>query len=154
MMAIPPEMNSKGLVLSLKKRKELWSAVHFPYKKWDMSSRSRATTAMDKKSVMHVKIKLLFCQFKPFVVHSLLSTLYLLIKFPTVWRLSNHLCFKSCPTLRNFSLTERRSILFSGIYLSGRKSPIGPVAGHAKNPILPFGLGLNFLLFFRQRFLK
>ena len=57
--------------------------------------------------------------------------------------------------LEILSLTERRSILFSGIYLSGRKPPIGPVAGHAKNPILPFGLGLNFLLsFFRQRFLK
>ena len=57
--------------------------------------------------------------------------------------------------LEILSLTERRSILFSGIYLSGCKTPIGPVAGHAKNPILPFGLGLNFLLsFFRQRFLK
>ena len=57
--------------------------------------------------------------------------------------------------LNELSLTETRSILFSGIYLNGRTPPIGPVAGHAKNPILPFGLGLNFLLrFFRQRFLK
>ena len=56
--------------------------------------------------------------------------------------------------LEILSLTERRSILFSGTYLSGRKTPIGPVAGHYKNPILPFSLGLNFLLFFRQRFLK
>ena len=55
--------------------------------------------------------------------------------------------------LEIFSLTERPSILLSGTYLSGRKTPTGPVAGH-KNPILPFGLGLNFLLFFRQRFLK
>ena len=32
MMAIPLEKNSKGLVLSLKKKKrKLWSAVHFPY---------------------------------------------------------------------------------------------------------------------------
>ena len=56
--------------------------------------------------------------------------------------------------LEILSLTERRSILFSGTYLSGRKTAIGAVAGHAKNPILPFGLGLNLLLFFRQRFLK
>ena len=56
--------------------------------------------------------------------------------------------------LEILSLTERRSILFSGTYLSGRKTAVGPVAGHAKNPILPFGLGLNLLLFFRQRFLK
>ena len=56
--------------------------------------------------------------------------------------------------LEILSLTERRSILFSGTYLSGRKTPIGPEAGHAKNHILPFGLGLNLLLFFRQRFLK
>ena len=33
MMAIPLEVNSKGLVLSLKKNKiKLWSAVLFPYK--------------------------------------------------------------------------------------------------------------------------
>ena len=33
MMAIPMEKNSKGLVLSLKKKKrKLWSAVHFPMK--------------------------------------------------------------------------------------------------------------------------
>ena len=76
-----------------------------------------------------------------------------LLKLPTVWRPSNHLCFKSCPTELLSRLTERRSILFSGP-LSGRKTPIGPLAGHYKNPILPFSLGLNFLLFFRQRFLK
>ena len=46
--------------------------------------------------------------------------------------------------LEILSLTERRSILFSGIYLSGRKTSIGPVAGHAKNPILPFGLAETF----------
>ena len=45
-------------------------------------------------------------------------------------------------------------MLFSGTYLSGCKTPIEPVAGHYKNPILPFSLGLNLLLFFRQRFLK
>ena len=57
-------------------------------------------------------------------------------------------------SLEILSLTESRSILFSGTYLSGRKTPIGPVVGHYKNTTLPFGLGLNFLLFFRQRFLK
>ena len=36
----------------------------------------------------------------------------------------------------------------------GDKVAIGPVAGHYKNPISPFGLGLNFLLFFWNRFLK
>ena len=77
-----------------------------------------------------------------------------LLKLPTVSRPSKHLRFKSCPTFRN-TLTYRKTfILFSGTYLSGRKTPVGPVAGHCKNPILPFGLGLNFLLFFRQRFLK
>ena len=46
MMAIPLEMNSKGLVLSFKKNKiKLWSAVFLTYKTWDSSSRSRATTA-------------------------------------------------------------------------------------------------------------
>ena len=46
------------------------------------------------------------------------------------------------------SLTKRRSILFSGTYLSGRKTPTGPVAGHYKNPILPFGLDLKAVCFF------
>ena len=46
------------------------------------------------------------------------------------------------------SLTERRSILFSGTYLSGRKTPMGPEAGHYKNPILPFGLCLEAFCFY------
>ena len=45
------------------------------------------------------------------------------------------------------SLTKRRSILFSGTNLSGRKTHTGPVAGHYKNPILPFGLGLKAFYF-------
>ena len=60
-----------------------------------------------------------------------------------------HLCF-----LLNCNGYYNMARIFSGIYLSGRKTPIGPVASHAKNPIIPFGLGLNFLLFFRQLFLK
>ena len=39
-------------------------------------------------------------------------------------------------------------------FIPPRSTPIGPVAGHYKNPILPFGLVLNFLLFFRQHLLK
>ena len=53
--------------------------------------------------------------------------------------------------LEILSLPESRSILFSATYLSGSQTPIGPVAGHYKNPVLAFGLGLKFLLFFRQR---
>ena len=34
-----------------------------------------------------------------------------------------------------------------GPYWSGRKTPTGPVAGHYKNPILPFGLGLKAFFF-------
>ena len=49
--------------------------------------------------------------------------------------------------LEILSLTERRSILSSGTYLSARKTPIGPVAGHYQNPILPFGLGLKAFCF-------
>ena len=30
--------------------------------------------------------------------------------------------------------------------MSGRKTPIGPVAGHYKNAILPFGVGLTAFL--------
>ena len=45
------------------------------------------------------------------------------------------------------SLTKRRSILFSGTNLSGRKTHTGPVAGHYKDPILPFGLGLKAFYF-------
>ena len=53
------------------------------------------------------------------------------------------------------SLTARRSILFLGTYLSGRKTPMGPVAGHYKKSHITFrSLLRGFLLFFRQRFLK
>ena len=106
-----------------------------------------------QKSVVHVQIKLLFCYFKPIVVHGLFCRHRICL---------SSLLFQGPPTisvltvvqrLETLSLTERRSILFSGP-LNGRETPIGPVAGHYKNPILPFGLVLNFLLFFRQRFLK
>ena len=36
--------------LKNRKKRKLWSAVLFPYKTWDISSRSRATTATDKKA--------------------------------------------------------------------------------------------------------
>ena len=45
--------------------------------------------------------------------------------------------------LHILSPTERRSILFSVTYLSGRKTPKGRVADHY-NPILPFGLPTTF----------
>ena len=75
-----------------------------------------------QKSVMHVQIKLLFCYFKPFVVHGLLCRHCICL---------SSLLFEGPPTtsvlrvvqrLEILSLTERRSILFSGIYLSGRKN--------------------------------
>ena len=130
----------------------MWSAVHFPNNTWDISSRSRATTATDKKACCTCKLSCCFAN---------LNLLLFTVSFVAIICLSS-LPFQGPPTisvltvvqrLGTLSLTERRSILFSGP-LNGRETPIGPVAGHYKNPILPFGLVLNFLLFFRQRLLK
>ena len=38
--------------------------------------------------------------------------------------------------------------------MSGRKTPIGPLAGHYKNPILLFGLGSNFFAFLLTTFFE
>ena len=92
-----------------------------------------------------MQIKLLFCLYKPIVFHDLFCCHCICL---------SSLLFEGPPTtsvlrvvqrLEILSLTERCSILFSGTDVSGCKTPIGPVAGHYKNPTLPFGLG--FLVF-------
>ena len=89
------------------------------------------------------------------VVHGLFCRHFICLSSPLFEGSLTTSVLRVAQRLEILSLTERRSILFLGIYFNGRKTPIGPVAGHAKNPILPFGLGLNFLLsFFRQRFLE
>ena len=154
MIAISLEMNSKGLVLSKKKKKEKKFVARCSLPLWNISSRSRATTATDKKGWYTCKLSCCFVNLNLYVVHGLFCRHCICL---------SSLLFEGPPTtsvlrvvqrLEILSLTGSRSILFSGTYLSGSQTPIGPVAGHYKNPILPFGLGLNFLLFFRQRFLK
>ena len=124
----------------------MWSAVHFPYETWDVSSRSRATTATDKKGWYTCKLSCCFVNLNLYVVHGLFCRHCICLRSlmfegpptPSVLRVVQRLVL---------SLTERRSILFSGTYLSGRKTPVGPEAGHYKNPILPFGLCLEAFFF-------
>ena len=87
MMAIPMEMDSKRLVKKKKKkRKENWGLL-FTSPLKDEIETFQAVAVQQRprtKSVMHVQIKLLFCSFKPIVVHGLFCR--------------HCLCFKSCPT--------------------------------------------------------
>ena len=103
MMAIPLEVNSKGLVLSLRKKgKKIGVSCSLPNKTWDISSRSRAKTATDKKARCTRKLSCCFAN-----LNLLLFTVsFVAIVF--VWRPRNHLCFKSCPTFRN-TLTYRKT---------------------------------------------
>ena len=82
--------------------RKLWSAVHLPYKTWHISSRSRATTATDKKAWCTRKLSCCFANSNLL----LLTVSFVAIVF--VWRPCNHLCFKSCPTFRN-TLTYRKT---------------------------------------------
>ena len=69
--------------------------------------------------------KLLFCLFKP-IVFLVSFVAILLFKLSTIWRPSNHICVKTCPTFRNTltyqacSLTERRSLLFSDTWVAAK----------------------------------
>ena len=125
----------------------MWSAVHFLYETWDISSRSRAITATDKKGWYTCKLSCCFVNSNLYVVHGLFCRHCIFLSSlmfegpptPSVLRVVQRLAL---------SLTERRSILFSGTYLSGRKTPMGPEAGHYKNPILPFGLCLEAFCFY------
>ena len=113
---------------------------------WDISSRSRAITAKDKQAC---KLSCCFAN-----LNLLLFTVYFVAMHCICL---SSLLFEGSPAtsdlrevqrLEILSLTKRRFVLFSGTNgLSGRKTPIGPVAGHYKNPKAPFGLGLKAFCF-------
>ena len=118
----------------------MWSAVYFPHKTWTFEAVVvQQLTARDKKNVSTCKLSCCFANLNLLFYGSLLSPSYLL-QLPTVWRLSNHLCFKSCPKdVPNSS---------QGHTWVAAKPLRGPIASHYKTPILPFGLGMKAFCFF------
>ena len=101
---------------------------------------------------MHVQIKLLFCSFKPIVAHGLFCRHCICL---------SSLLFEGPPTTSVLRVVQRNTLTayrktFHTVLraIEWPQNSYRTFACHYKNPILPFGLGLNFLLFFRQRFLK
>ena len=117
----------------------MWSAVYFPHKTWTFEAVVVQQRPGTKKTWCTCKLSCCFANLNLLFYGSLLSPSYLL-KLPTVWRLSNHLCFKSCPKdVPNSS---------QGHTWVAAKPLQGPIASHYKTPILPFGLGMKAFCFF------